>query len=117
MQHDRRIGGVDRHVQRLPQRRPEEGKPEIVAGERQGQQHQEAEKSEPDEAGIGGQQRGQNRRRAEGKIPVQHGKGVPRRHRAGHHAEMAAIVEQRQEPRIQPGRRANGQRQGQQQLP
>ncbi len=100
----------------------EEGEPEVVAGggERpQDQQRRDAEgdegkAAELPEARVGGEQRLPGRDRAEGEVPAEHMGGVGGRDRRGHHPEVAAVVEQRQEATVEPGERADRERERQQ---
>ena len=114
---DEAVGGIDAHVHRLPHRRRQERQPVVVAGRRedeQDQQRRDAEhlEREADEFAVVGPRRQLDRDvadRALRRVPFQHERRMQGRDQEHRHADVAAIVQQRQEPRIEPGERADRQ--------
>ena len=112
---DAGIGRIDQHMQRLPHRRRQEFQPEIMAGGGEDEEHdqrEDAERLEGEaadlaEAGVGGEERLEIGRRREGEIPVDDEACMGERDEGGQHAEMAAIIKQRQEAPVEPGERAD----------
>ena len=108
VQEDQRIGHVDQHVQRLPDWRREVAKPEVMAGRgHQDDDHQgagsqglEGELGDAVDARVRGEQ-------ADDRVHVAEGVELERREGAvqeghGRHgdAQVPAVVEQRQPPRV-----------------
>ena len=117
MHHHQPIGDIERHVQRLPHRRGEEGEPEIVAGRSHQEQHQQRREPErlewkADELAVApdrghfGDQIGQRVLYDE---PVDHQGCVHGGDEERQHAEMTPVGEQRQETAIEPRQRTDRQ--------
>ena len=123
MHHHQPIGDIDRHVQRLPDARREERQPEVVAGrghQEQDQQRGDAERleREADELAVvlPGRQLGDEVRQiALHQIPVEQEPEMRDRDQKRQHAEMPAVVEQRQEAAVEPRQRADRQDHGEHQ--
>jgi len=110
MRDNRQVGGIQRHMQALPGRRRQEAQPEVVTCGREQQHDEQGEHAENFErktvdlkkAGIASQQHLETVVWTVAKIPIQRGVSMGRRDGRGEHTQMAAIVKQRQKPRIQP---------------
>jgi hypothetical protein len=110
MHHDEAIRDVERHVQTLPDRRREKDEPIVVAGRRQQEQNEERDEAQRLEGkadelavvGDFGQFVVEARQRVLDRIPFDHEGGVQDHDEKGQHAEMAPVVQQRQEAAIDP---------------
>ena len=117
------IGDVERHVQRLPDARRQEGEPVVMTGRRhheQDEQRTEADRLEGEVekravAAPLGQLATEVSQIALHDVPGQQQREMRRRHQEGQHAEMAPVIEQRQETRAEPRQRADAEDDGQHQ--
>jgi len=105
------IGDIDAHMQRLPNRWGQKTQPKIMTGHRHNEQDDKRHNSQPfegkSEKGGGvvgaGYQRNQRIDGAERMVPLAHDVHMRQRDKKGHHPEMSAVVEQGNEPLVQPG--------------
>ncbi len=123
VQHDQPVGAVDREVQALPHRGAPLRQPEVMAGGRHQEQDQQRRQAKPFErelaeaarARIADQQADQRIEGPEAVELQQREAGVGRRQQEHGHAQVPAVVEQRQPAIVQPGEGPDGQDRGQQQ--
>jgi hypothetical protein len=104
---------VERHVQTLPDRRGQEDEPIVVAGRRHQEQNEERDEAQRLEGkadelavvGDFGQFVVEARQRVLDRVPFDHEGSVQEHDEEGQHAEMAPVVQQRQEAAIEPRQR------------